>query len=446
MIRLLAAGLILAGLLGQGAGAQDSDPIVSEIGISGVVDPFTASYVKSAIERSNDDGDDAVLITIDTPGGLDSSMREIIKAIMDSEVPVICYVSPSGARAASAGTFILLSCPVAAMAPGTNVGAAHPVGVAGAVEQEKVTNDAVAFIRSLAEERDRNADWAEEAVRESVSISSEVALDTGVIDLIEPDVSTLLDAVDGTQVQVAHGEMATLRTAGATVKSVDMNFFFAFLHALLNPNIAFIFFWLGLGLIVLELFAPGLVMGTIGAIMLVASFAAFGMLPVQLLGLALLVCSIVFFILELKHPGIGVPTVGGAVSLVAGGLLLFDPAVPNSRVSPWIIGMVAIFAVGFFSVVVRAAVKMRRGPEGGTVHAAIGKEGVVLRPLHPSGVVHVNAEQWTAVSDSGHIAKGQRVRVTGVDGLKLKVEPVSGETAPEPTAGEEPPADEGREG
>lgn len=445
MIRLLAAGLVLAGLLGQGAGAQDSAPIVSEIGISGVVDPFTASYVKSAIEGSNDDGDDAVLITIDTPGGLDSSMREIIKAIMDSEVPVICYVSPSGARAASAGTFILLSCPVAAMAPGTNVGAAHPVGVAGAIEQAKVTNDAVAFIRSLAEERNRNADWAEKAVRDSVSISSQVALDTDVVDLIEPDVPALFDAVDGMQVQVAHGETATLNTAGAAVKSRGMGPFFAFLHAMLNPNFAFIFFWLGLGLVVLEIFTPGGVMGTIGAIMLVAAFAAFGMLPIQLLGLALLVCSVVFFILELKHPGIGVPTVGGAVCLVAGGLLLYNPSVPNSRVSPWIIGMMAAFAVGFFSVVIRAAMKMRRGVSVDTVHAAIGKEGVVLRPLHPSGVVHVNAEQWTAVSDSGHIDKGERVRVTGVDGLKLKVEPVSGETAPEP-AGEGSPADEGREG
>lgn len=436
---------LFAGGAGTRAGAQATTPVVTQVGISGVVDPFTASFVKSAVREANVSGDAAILITIDTPGGLDSSMREIVQAIVDSDVPVICYVAPSGARAASAGTFILLSCPVAAMAPGTNVGAAHPVGVAGAIEQEKVVNDAAAYIRSLAELRGRNADWAESAVRDSVSISAQTALDTNVIDLIEPDVPSLLAAANGMQVQVANGQTATIHTAGAVLSTLKMNLFFAFLHALLNPNFAFIFFWLGLGLVVLEIFTPGGVMGTIGAIMLIAAFAAFGMLPVQLMGLALLVCSVVFFILELKHPGVGVPTVGGAACLIAGGLLLYNPAVPSSRVSPWIIGVTAIGAVGFFSVVIRAAIRMRRAPADQVVHSVVGKEGVVLRALHPSGVVHVGSEQWTATSDSGHIPKGKRVRVTDRDGLKLKVEPVSGETAAEAAAGEEP-ADEGREG
>jgi len=438
--RLLAMALMLTGLIAGGAGAQDSAPVVTELGISGVVDPFTASFVKSAIQQSNDAGDDAVLITIDTPGGLDSSMREIVQAIMDSDIPIICYVAPSGARAASAGTFILISCPVAAMAPGTNVGAAHPVGVAGAIEQEKVTNDSVAFIRSLAEQRGRNADWAESAVRDSVSISAEEALDADVIDLVEPDVPTLLNAADGMQVQVAHGETATVHTAGATLKSVKMNPFFAFLHALFNPDLAFLFFWLGIGLIILEIFVPGGVLGTIGALMLVIAIVSFGMLPVQLIGITLLIASVVFFILELKHPGLGAPAIGGAICLVVGGMFLFDSSVPNSQVSPWLIGLLAVGTVAFFSVVVRSAMRLRHVPPVTGVENLMGQDAIVLRRLHPQGVVRLGAEEWTAVTDNGPLHKGTHVTVTGVEGLRLRVEPVSEQThaAAVPTG----PADE----
>jgi len=427
-VRISAVAMMLVGLLAGGAGAQESTPIVTEVGISGVVDPFTASFAKSAIQQANDDGDEAVLITIDTPGGLDSSMRQITQAIMDSDVPVICYVAPSGARAASAGTFILVSCPVSAMAPGTNVGAAHPVGVAGATEQEKVLNDSVAYIRSLAELRGRNADWAEQAVRDSVSISAEEAVQENVVDLVAPDIATLLNEVDGQQVDAAHNATVALHTAGATVVTVDMNPFFAFLHALLNPDLAFLFFWLGIGLIILEVFVPGGVLGTIGALMLVTAIVSFGMLPVQLVGIALLVASVVFFILELKHPGVGAPAIAGAICLVAGGLFLFDPSVPNSRVSPLLIGVLAIATVAFFSVVVRSAMRLRHVPPVTGSEPLVGQEAVVLRRLHPRGVVRLAAEEWTAVTDEGPIHKGTHVTVTGVEGLRLRVEPVSEQT------------------
>jgi membrane-bound serine protease (ClpP class) len=428
IFRLSAVTMMLTGLLAGGAGAQGTTPVVTEVGIAGVVDPFTASFVKSAVQQANDNGVDAVLITIDTPGGLDSSMREIIQAIMDSDVPVICYVAPSGARAASAGTFILISCPVAAMAPGTNVGAAHPVGVAGAIEQEKVLNDSVAYIRSLAELRGRNADWAEQAVRDSVSISAEQAVQENVVDLVAPDVTTLLNEVDGQQVAVAHENTVTLHTAGATVTQVSMNPFFAFLHALLNPDLAFLFFWLGIGLIILEIFVPGGVLGTIGALMLIIAIVSFGMLPVQLVGIALLIASVVFFILELKHPGLGAPAIGGAICLIAGGLLLFDPSVPNSQVSRWLIGLLAIATVAFFSVVVRSAMRLRNVPPVTSPENLVGQEAVVLRRLHPEGVVRLGSEEWTAVTDEGPIHKGTHVTVTALEGLRLRVEPVSEQT------------------
>ena len=396
-----------------------------ELKLTGVVDPFIASYVKSGIGKANSSSTAAVLITIDTPGGLDSSMRQIVQTILDSRVPVICFTYPAGARAASAGTFIMMACPVAAMAPGTNIGAAHPVGVSGAIEQEKVVNDAVAYIRSLAEQRGRNADWAELAVRDSVSISAQEALDVNVIDLIAPDVPSLLQQVNGMHVQVAHDVSVTLGTAGASVEQVGMNPFFAFLHALLDPNIAFIFFWVGLGLIVLEIFVPGGVLGTIGALMLVCSVAAFGMLPVQLIGVALLVASVVFFVIEVKHPGIGVPAVGGVVCLVLGGVFLFDPSVPNSRVSPWILVLVALLMIALFTVVVQSARRLRTVPPVGTVDDLVGSEATVIRRLHPQGVVRINAEEWTAVSASGeHLHRETRVRVIGVEGLKLNVEPL----------------------
>ncbi|HXJ63957.1 MAG TPA: nodulation protein NfeD, partial [Actinomycetota bacterium] len=332
-LRRLGAMLAVAAAFSFAGGtAHASSSQILQLDLKGVVDPFTADYVAGGIQSAIDAHDQAVLLTIDTPGGLDSSMRKITEAILNSPVPVITYVYPSGARAASAGTFILLSGSVAAMAPGTNVGAAHPVGVSGAIESEKVLNDAVSTIRSIAEQRGKNADWAESAVRDSVSITAEqaLAMDPPVIDLIEPDIPSLLAAVDGMTVPVANDQTVTLDTTGATVTQEHLGFVASLLHGLLSPDLAFIFFYLGIGLIVLEFIHPGIGLAAVfGILSLAASFVAFGALPVQILGIVLLLGSVASFLLELKAPGVGVFTVVGVVLLVAGALTLFDPSVPN---------------------------------------------------------------------------------------------------------------------
>ncbi|HJS26338.1 MAG TPA: nodulation protein NfeD [Actinomycetota bacterium] len=423
---LLSAGLVVwaLGLFAPGVSGQTASPVVIELPIDGVVDPFVAGNVEDGIASAQDENAAAVLITIDTPGGLDSSMREITQAILNAEVPVIGYVSPQGARAASAGTFILLSTNIAAMAPATNVGAAQPVGLSGAVASEKAVNDAAEYIVSIAEERGRNAEWAESAVRESESVSAEEALELGVIDLIAPDVPSLLRDVDGMTVEVAGGETVTLDLTGATVKEEDLGAFAGFLHGLLDPNLAFVFFWLGLALIVAEFFIPGGVAGTLGVLMLVSSLVALGMLPVQLIGVVLLVASLVFFVLELMHPGVGLPAIAGVISLVLGGVFLFDTSVPGVAVSWFVIVPVAVFAAFFFLVVIRQAMRLRHREVATRDEQLVGAEGTVVRSLDPTGVVKVAAEEWSARAVRGAPRTGDRVRVVKMEGLTLEVEPV----------------------
>lgn len=420
----LAGALIAAvSLLPLPASAQASSATIVELRLDGVVDPFMANFVTGGIRRATDEGARAVLLTIDTPGGLGSSMREITQAILNADVPVIGYVSPAGARAASAGTFILLACNIAAMAPGTNVGAAHPVGISGAIESQKTTNDAAASIRSIAEERGRNASWAVSAVVDSVSASAQEALNDGVIDLIAPSTSALLSDVDGQTVTLGNGDTVTLDLAGATIRQEQMGIAARIFHALLDPNLIFIFFWLGLALVVLG-FLHHPLDAIIGAVLLFASIIGLGLLPVQLIGVVLLIASVAFFVLELKHPGIGVPAIAGTVSLVLGGLFLFNSSVPSARVSPLVIVPTAAFAALFFLVVVRAALRMRNAGSQTRQANLVGAEGVVVRDLDPVGVVQVSSEEWSAEAVRGSPSKGERVRIVAMQGLRLKVEPV----------------------
>jgi membrane-bound serine protease (ClpP class) len=434
--RLLGTTCLAVGLGAMLAGPAAAQPLegsILELRIDGVVDPFVADHVRDGIADAASEGALAVLLSMDTPGGLDSSMRRITQAVLNAEVPVIGYVSPQGARAASAGTFILLSTHVAAMAPATNVGAAQPVGLSGAVASEKAVNDAAQYIVSIAEARDRNAEWAESAVRQAESASAEQALELGVIDLISPDVPSLLADVDGTTVELAGGEQVTLELSGATVRERDLGVFVGFLHALLDPNLAFIFFWAGLALIAIEFFVPGGIAGTLGGLMFVASLVAFGMLPVQLIGVALLLASVVFFVLELLHPGVGLPAVAGVISILVGGWFLFDSTVPGVRVSPLVLVPVAGFAAFFFLVVVRSAMRLRGKKVITRTETLVGVEGRVVRDLEPIGVVQVSAEEWTAEAVRGAPKRGDRVRVVAMDGLKLKVEPAE-EPAPQGAA------------
>ena len=426
----LAAVLSLAGLVGFASTvrAQEASRTVTQLSLTGVVDPFVADYLRTGIRRAH--GEAAILLTIDTPGGLDSSMREIIKAIQGSSTPVVCFVSPAGARAASAGAFILMACPVAAMAPATNVGASTPVGVGGVTLSRKIEQDAAATMRSLAQQRGRNADLAASFVTESKSITGQEALDGNVIDLIANSRRSLLDRIDGDTVRVSGGEERTLHTAGASIVPRPIGAGIGFLHDLFDPNLAFIFFWLGLALIVLELIVPGHIFsGTVGTILLILSIVSFGLLPVRLIGIALLVASVVFFVLELKVPGLGIWSIAGVASLVLGGLLLFDSA-GGVRVSLFTIVPVATVMALFFGFVVSKALALRHMPPPLGPQAVVGREGVVVGDdLDPDGVVRVAAEEWKATSSAGRIPAGSMIRVTRLDGLVLTVEPVEPEHA-----------------
>ncbi len=424
MVMIVAGVVLTAG--GALASGQAERPTVMVLSLTGVVDPFLASYVETQIQTAEREGASAVLLTIDTPGGLSSSMRRITEAILNAEIPVICYTSPPGARAASAGTFIMLACPVNAMAPGTNIGAAHPVGVAGAIEQQKATNDAAAFIRSLAQQWGRNADWAEDAVRRSISVSAEEAVQLNVVDSIAPSVPALLTQVNERFIRLSDGRNVVLRTANASLEDRELGAGAALLHGLVTPDLAFLFFWVGLVLIVIELLHPGLsVPGVLGVLMLVGAFLSFGLLPVQLGGVVLLIAAAGFFLLELKNPGIGLPTLGGAVSLIFGGLILFDSSVPNASVSPWLLAVVTAALVGFFGFVVQAALRVRRLPRPRGLEKMIGERAIALSELNPRGEVLARHETWSAESTGPPIPAGATVRIIHVSGLTLTVAPAS---------------------
>ncbi len=374
---LVGASLLLAlgPALGAHAQTSASAPTVRVLKLDGVVDPFIASYLKKGIEGAARDGDAAVVIQINTPGGLDSSMRTIVGAILASPVPVLCWTGPSGARAASAGTFIMMACPQNAMAHGTNIGSAHPVGVSGAIEQGKVTNDAVGFIRSLASRNGYNEPWAEAAVRQSDNLSAEDAhsKDPKVTKWLATSVPDFLRQVSDTEnVPVSDGNAhVTLHVAGATLQEESPGLGVSLLHSLIDPNLTFVFFYLG----------------------------------------------IILIVVELLHPGISVP----GVCLVLGGLLLFDPSVPDLRVSRWLLVVVPSVVVAFFAVTVQAALEARRKPPMLGVDLLFGEEGVALSELNPRGEVRVGHERWSADAVGASIAAGTTVRVVGRSGLKLQV-------------------------
>ena len=425
---LVGASLLLALGPALGARAQSSSvaPSVRVLKLDGAVDPFIARYLERSIASAASDGSDAVVIQIDTPGGLDSSMRGIVKAITASPIPVLCWTGPTGSRAASAGTFIMYACPYNGMAQGTNIGSAHPVGVSGAIEQEKVTNDASAFIQALASTYGRNADWAREAVVSSANISAEDAVNKlrpPVVNVLADSIPQLLQKADGQAAKVDQARrVVRMHTAGATLERQSPGLGVALLHGLIDPNLAFAFFYLGIILLIIEVLHPGIsVPGVLGTLLLITSIVAFGILPVQLGGIVLLVASAVLYLLELKHPGLGLPAIGGTICLVLGGLLLFDPSAPNVHVSRWLLVVVPTVVVAFFALVVQAALEARHKPPMIEVDQLYGEEGVALTALDPRGEVRVGRERWTAEAVGGPIVSGTSIRVIGRSGLKLMV-------------------------
>ena len=397
---------------------------VQVITIDGVINPVVAEFIIKAIKSSVSENAECLIIQMDTPGGLDLSMRSIIKEMMNADIPVVVYVSPSGSRAASAGAIITLAAHLAAMAPGTNIGAAHPVALGGGkMEDEmaaKVENDAAAYVESIATKRNRNKEWAIKAVRESVSITEKEALKIKVIDLIASDLTDLLTQIDGHKVSTALGDK-TLSTKNAATTRIEMGLREKILDTLSNPNIAYILMMAGLLGLYFELSNPGAIFpGIVGGISLILAFFAFQTLPVNYAGILLILLAVILFILEIKVTSFGMLSVGGIIALFLGSLMLFDSPAPFLRVSlDTIIPVVAVTS-GLLILAISLAIKaQRRKPTTGK-EGLLGEIGVAKSTIDPQGKVFIHGEYWDATSDEP-IPEGTRVKAIEVNNIVIKV-------------------------
>ena len=403
---------------------------VAVVPVEGAIGPATADFVRRAIERAASDGTELVVLRIDTPGGLDSSMREIIKAILASPVPIASFVAPSGARAASAGTFILYASHIAAMAPGTNLGAASPVSLmgGGAADKDgkkgedtmtkKVTNDAVAYIRGLAQMRHRNVDWAEKAVREAVSLPAEEALKLKVIDYVAADLPALLAQLDGKTV-----DKKKLSVAGAAVQEVQSDWRTQFLAVITNPSVAYLLILVGVYGLLFEFMNPGLVMpGVVGVIALLIAAYALHLLPVNYAGLALMLLGIGFMVSEAFFPAYGSLGIGGLAAFVVGSIMLIeDRNLPGFEIPYALIGGVAVASAGFLIFVLGMLMRSHRRPVVSGREQMIGASAEALEDFEGEGWARVHGESWR-VRAAGPVRRGERLRVTSMQGLVLTVE------------------------
>jgi len=435
-----AMALLLVGTLGVAAAAGVAS--VDVIPLHAAITPISANYVVHELQRAQQDGAAAAIIELDTPGGLDSAMRQIVRAITNSPVPVVVYVSPSGARAGSAGVFITMAADVAAMAPSTNIGAAHPVGLGGSpgqaspsaqpsasnapqsdadLEATKVLNDSVAYIRSLAESHGRNADWAEQAVRQSVSVSNQQALQQHIVDLQANNIPDLLAKLDGRTVTRPDGASFTLRTAGASVRRLPMSPFEALMSYIADPTISYLLMLVGVYGLIFELSTPGAILpGVLGGLALILGLLSLGALPVNYAGLGLMLFSFVLFVADVKMPTHGILTAGGILSFLLGSLALFNAGQNGPGISiPLVVGVTAVTAL-FFSTTVRLGVRARKARPTTGAYGLIGKVGEARSDLKPDGNVWVNGEWWNARSEEP-LEAGAKVEVLGVKGLTLVV-------------------------
>lgn len=402
------------------------------IKIDGSINPASAQYIHDALKSAEENNAACLLVELNTPGGLLKSTRSIVSDFLSSTIPVVVYVSPRGGQAASAGVFVTLAANVAAMAPGTNIGAAHPVTVGeGAANKEdstdimmqKATNDAAAFIRTIAEKRHRNMTWAEDAVRKSLSITETEALKENIIDLIAENIEDLLRKIDGKKVTTTSGEQ-TISTAQVDIIRKDMSFQEKLLDVLSDPNIAYILMMLGIYGIFFELYNPGSILpGIIGGICLILGFYSLQTLPVNYAGLALIIFAIILFLLEIKVVSHGLLTIGGVISLILGSLMLIqgDPSYEVVRVSLSVIISVTVCTVGFFGFAIgKGIAAQKRKPTTG-IEGLIGETGTVMSSLEPEGRISVHGEIWRARCTEGHVERGKTVRVIGVENLMLIV-------------------------
>ncbi|MBI3522807.1 MAG: nodulation protein NfeD [Chloroflexi bacterium] len=431
LVSLVAMVLGLAGAVAGVASGADAKPVL--VGhITGVINPITARYVDRLVTEGEQRAAAAVVFVIDTPGGLIDSTYLITGRFLNARVPVVTYVGPSGARAASAGTFITMAGHIAAMAPATNIGAAHPVDSSGSDIQGdlrlKAENDATAQITKIAVARGRNEKWAEEAVRKSVSIRDDEALRINVVDVVAADVPTLLAKIDGREVTLLQGR-AKLATAGAPVEAGDPSPFETLLHLIVDPQIAVLLFTVGTYGIIFELSNPGLIFpGIVGVIAIVLALFAFGTLDANAAGIALMVFAVLLFVAEIKVVSHGLLTAGGVAALIVGTIVVFPPGRPTfpglrASVDPIVIAFVVALTLLFFGVAVRSALRFIRLPVASGREILVGAVGVAKSDVAPTGIVRVADDEWSAVSSGGPIARGSAVRVQRVDGIRLIVEP-----------------------
>ncbi len=411
-------------LPGSVAFCENSDPgSVYIIELEGSINPATADFVVRGLKTANDRGAILAIIRMDTPGGLASSMRTMVKAILNSPIPVVVYVGPRGAGAASAGVMITVAGHVAAMARGTNIGAAHPVGAGGkdigGTMSEKVVNDMASYARGIAEQKGKNGQWVEKAIRESVSITAEEARDKKVVDLVVEDMDDLLKSLDGREIDLPSGK-TTLKTAGLKKIHYTPNLRDKILKIISDPNIAYILMMIGLAGLYFELSHPGAIFpGVIGAISLILAFFSFQTLPVNYAGVVLILLSIIFFIAEVKVASYGILSIGGVIALTLGSLMLFE----NMRVSLKLMLPTIALVGGFFVIVAGIAFRaLRRKPTGGA-EGILGETGVVKGLIEPEGLVFVHGETWRAFSEE-RIEPGEIVEVMGINGLLLNVRKV----------------------
>jgi len=420
LVALIAAAAACAG----GPGAPPD--AVHVLTADGVVGPVMERYLDRGLDAAEDEDASAVVVRLDTPGGLITSMNGIVKRILSSEVPVIVYVSPSGGQAASAGTFITMAAHVAAMAPATRLGAAHPVGSSGEEIQgplnDKITNDAAAQIRALAKLRGHNEEWAESAVRDSIAANTDEAVALNVVDLEATDLDRLLADIDDREVKLDTGRQVTLQTADAEVVFNDMNFIERFLDLIADPNIALLLLSLGTLALFIELVHPGAIFpGVFGVIALVIGFFALSVLPFNWAGVVLIVFAFILFGLELFVPSGGILGGGGVVALILGGLLLTSGNPPEFQVSRWlVIGLAAAMGTMVLFVLVNI-LRIRSMPALVGIESAVGRSAVARSVLDPTGFVVIDGEHWSAESEDGTVQPGETVVITEVRGLKLKV-------------------------
>jgi membrane-bound serine protease (ClpP class) len=415
--------LLTFGWLGLASSAAAQVPTVLAARVDGAITPVIADYLTDGLREATSGGHEAFVVEIDTPGGLDTSMRAIVRAFLDADVPVVVYVSPSGARAASAGALITFSAHVAAMAPGTTIGAATPVDLQGGEISDKIINDAAAFAESVSAERERNTEFAIDTVREGRAATATEAREIGAVDVIVPDRAALLAELDGREVLLDDATTVTLDTAGAAIVDFELGPLRQLLQLVADPNLAFLFLSVGTLAILYELASPGAGFGGIvGAIFLILGFFALSVLPVNVAGIALLVLAAALFVAEVFTPGIGVFAGGGVVALIFAGIFMFQESV---GVSPAVLAPIAMIVGGGAVFAGRLAWRARQAPPVSGRELLIGHETVIRRSVDDmAGHVLVEGSWWTARSRGEPLREGETVRVVGMDGLTLIVEPV----------------------